>query len=285
MRSKSEGKEEDEVLFAPFANAREFKEDKSSSHTELLRSKSEGKEEDEVLFAPFAAAREIDVEEMAQLGVHFGHQTSKTHPKMEPYLFGKRNTVHLIDLEKTKDKLEKALQFIRELISEGKILLFIGTKIQIKELLKNTSLECGLPYVNERWLGGTFTNFEIIKKRIEYFKDLEKKKTGEEFEKYTKKERAKIEKELMVLDKKFGGIKNLEKLPEAIFVLDMKKDALPIKEAQEKGIKVIGISDTNVDPNLADYPIPANDDAISSVKYILEMAKETILKTKSEIEK
>ncbi len=250
-----------------------------------MRSKSEGKEEDEVLFAPFAAAREIDVEEMAQLGVHFGHQTSKTHPKMEPYLFGKRNTVHLIDLEKTKDKLEKALQFIRELISEGKILLFIGTKIQIKELLKNTSLECGLPYVNERWLGGTFTNFEIIKKRIEYFKDLEKKKTGEEFEKYTKKERAKIEKELMVLDKKFGGIKNLEKLPEAIFVLDMKKDALPIKEAQEKGIKVIGISDTNVDPNLADYPIPANDDAISSVKYILEMAKETILKTKSEIEK
>ncbi|MBZ1345093.1 MAG: 30S ribosomal protein S2 [Candidatus Nealsonbacteria bacterium] len=222
----------------------------------------------------------IDVEEMAQLGIHFGHRTSKTHPKMEPYLFGKKNTVHLIDLEKTKDKLEKALQFIRQLVLEGKTLVFVGTKIQIKELLKNIALECGFPYVNERWLGGTFTNFEIIKKRIEYFKDLEKKKTKEEFEKYTKKERAEIEKELIVLDKKFGGIKNLEKLPEAIFVLDMKKDALSIKEAREKGIKVIGISDTNVDPNLADYPIPANDDAISSVKYILEKVREVILNAK-----
>lgn len=222
----------------------------------------------------------IDVEEMAQLGIHFGHRTSKTHPKMEPYLFGKRNTIHLVDLEKTKDKLEKALQFIRQLVLEGKTLVFVGTKIQIKELLKNIALECGFPYVNERWLGGTFTNFEIIKKRIEYFKDLEKKKTKEEFEKYTKKERAEIEKELIVLDKKFGGIKNLEKLPEAIFVLDMKKDALSIKEAREKGIKVIGISDTNVDPNLADYPIPANDDAISSVKYILEKVREVILNAK-----
>ena len=218
----------------------------------------------------------LDTEEMAQAGVHFGHRTSRVHPKMQPYLYGVRNTVHIIDLEKTKEKFEEALKFIQELISENKILLLVGTKIQVKDLVKEIAKDCSLPYVNERWLGGTFTNFEIIKKRIEYFKDLEKKKAAGELEKYTKKERAKIDQELRDLEIKFGGIKNLEKLPDAIFVLDMKKDEAAVKEARMKGVKVIGISDTNVDPTLADYPIPANDDAISSVKYILEKVKEVI---------
>jgi len=218
----------------------------------------------------------LDTEEMAQAGVHFGHRTSRVHPKMQPYLYGVRNTVHIIDLEKTKEKFEEALKFIQELISENKILLLVGTKIQVKDLVKDIAKDCGLPYVNERWLGGTFTNFEIIKKRIEYFKDLEKKKATGELEKYTKKEKAKIDQELRDLEIKFGGIKDLEKLPDAIFVIDMKKDDLAVKEARMKGIKVIGISDTNVDPTLADYPIPANDDAISSVKYILEKVKEVI---------
>jgi small subunit ribosomal protein S2 len=220
----------------------------------------------------------LDVEEMAKAGLHFGHRTSKIHPKMEPYLYGVRNTVHIIDLGKTKEKFEEALRFIQTLISENKILLLVGTKIQVKDLVKEVAIECGLPYVNERWLGGTFTNFEVIKKRIEYFKDLEKKKAEGELEKYTKKERAKIDQELKNLEMKFGGIKNLERLPDAIFVLDMKKDDLAVKEARMKGIKVIGISDTNCDPTLADYPIPANDDAISSVKYILEKVKEVIIK-------
>ena len=218
----------------------------------------------------------IDTEEMAKAGVHFGHRTSRIHPKMKPYLYGVRNTVHIIDLEKTKEKFEEALKFIQELISENKILLIVGTKIQVKNLVKDMAKDCNLPYVAERWLGGTFTNFEIIKKRIEYFKDLEKKKAGGELEKYTKKERAKIDQELRDLEIKFGGIKDLEKLPDAIFVLDMKKDNLAVKEARMRGIKVIGISDTNVDPSLADYPIPANDDAISSVKYILEKVREVI---------
>jgi len=218
----------------------------------------------------------LDTEEMAQAGVHFGHRTSRVHPKMQPYLYGVRNTVHIIDLEKTKEKFEEALKFIQELISENKILLLVGTKIQVKDLVKEIAKDCSLPYVNERWLGGTFTNFEIIKKRIEYFKDLEKKKATGELEKYTKKEKAKIDQELRDLEIKFGGIKDLEKLPDAIFVIDMKKDDLAVKEARMKGIKVIGISDTNVDPTLADYPIPANDDAISSVKYILEKVKEVI---------
>jgi len=222
----------------------------------------------------------LDTEEMARAGVHFGHRISRVHPKMKPYLQGVRNTVHIISLEKTAEKLKEALKFIQELISEGKTLLLVGTKIQVKDLVKDIAKDCSLPYINERWLGGTFTNFDVIKKRVEYFKDLEKKKAEGELEKYTKKERAKIDQELRDLEIKFGGIKNLEKLPDAIFVLDMKKDDLAVKEAKMKGIKVIGISDTNVDPTLADYPIPANDDAISSVKYILEKVKEIIKKAK-----
>lgn len=224
----------------------------------------------------------IDIEEMAQAGVHFGHRTSRINPKMKPYIYGVRNTVHIIDLEKTAEKLKEALKFIQELISENKTLLLVGTKIQIKNLIKETADECNLPYVNERWLGGTFTNFDVIKKRVDYFKDLEKKRAEGELEKYTKKEQANFNQELQGLEEKYEGIKNLTKLPDAVFVLDMKKDDLTIKEARMKGIKVVGVSDTNTDPTLADYPIPANDDAISSVKYILEKVKEVILKVQKE---
>lgn len=222
----------------------------------------------------------LDVEEMAKKGLHFGHRTSRFHPKMKPYIFGVRNAVHIIELKKTNEKFKEALNFIQKIISEGKILLLVGTKIQAKELTKEIAKECNLPYVTERWLGGTFTNFETLKKRIEYFKDLENKKKEGKLEKYTKKEIAKIDKELKKLELKFGGIKNLTRLPDAILVLDMKKDVLAIKEARIKKIKVIGVSDTNIDPTLADYPIPANDDAVSSIKYILEKVKEVILNTK-----
>jgi small subunit ribosomal protein S2 len=222
----------------------------------------------------------LDIEEMAEAGLHFGHRTSRVHPKIKPYLYGVRNNIHLIDLEKTKEKLEEALKFIRELIFENKILLIIGTKIQVKDSVKKMAEECGLPYINERWLGGTFTNFDTIKKRIDYYKDLERRRKEGELEKYTKKEKAKFDQELKNLGIKFGGIKNLDRLPDAIFILDMKKDALAIKEAKVKEVKIIGIADTNVDPTLADYPIPANDDAISSVKYILEKVAEVIKKAK-----
>ncbi len=222
----------------------------------------------------------LNTEEMARAGLHFGHRTSRVHPQMMPYISGIRNTVHIIDLEKTKERFEEALKFIQELIAENKILLLVGTKIQHKESVKDVAKECGLPYVIERWLGGTFTNFETIKKRIEYFNELEKKKAEGGLEKYTKKERAKIDQELKDLEIKFWGIKNLERLPDILFVLDMKKDSLAVKEAKRKGVKIIGISDTNCDPTLVDYPIPANDDAISSIKYILEKVKEVILSQK-----
>ena len=222
----------------------------------------------------------LDTEQMAQAGLHFGHRTSRIHPKMKPYLFVVRNGVHLMDLEKTAEKFKEALKFIQELVSEGKTLLLVGTKIQIKDIVKETARECGLPYVTERWLGGTFTNLTVFKKRIEYFKELEKKKKEGDLEKYTKKERANIDKELAGLETKFGGIKDLEKLPDAVFVLDMKKDELAVKEAKAKGVKIVGISDTNIDPTLADYPIPANDDAVSSLSFILEKVREVVLKNK-----
>ena len=225
----------------------------------------------------------IKVEEMAKAGVCFGHKTSKLHPKMKPYLYGVRNGIYIIDLKKTKEKFEETLRFIEKLISENKVLVIVGTKIQIKGLVKNFATECNIFYVSERWLGGTFTNFGVIRKRIDHFKELEAKRAKGELEKYTKKERAKIDLELRDFERKFGGIKNMESLPDAVFVLSMEKDNLAVKEAREKNVKVIAISDSNTDPTLADFSIPANDDAISSVKYILEKVKEVILKAKSEV--
>lgn len=222
----------------------------------------------------------ISVEEMAAAGVNFGHRVSKLHPKMKSYVSGIKNNVNVFDLEKTAKDLSKALDFISKLVSEGKTILFVGTKIQMKSLVKATAEECGLPYVCERWLGGTITNFETISKRVEYFKDLERKKTAGELEKYTKKERLNFDKELAGLKIKFEGIKNMTKLPDAIFLLDIKKDETCLREAKRKGIKVVALCDTNVDPTPVDYPIPANDDAISSVKYILEKVREAILNSK-----
>ena len=224
----------------------------------------------------------IDPMEILKAGVYFGHKTTKINPKMAPYIAGTKNGVHIIDVEKSAEKLEQALKFIQEFRASGKNLLFIGTKIQVKNLVKNIAEEYDLPYVNEKWVGGAFTNFKEISKRVEYYNDLEKKKKEGGLEKYTKKERAEIDKEIQRLEKNFGGIKKMSQLPEAIFVLDMKKDNLAVKEAKMKGIIVIGIADTNVDPTLADYPIPANDDAISSVKYILDKVVDVLKKTKKE---
>lgn len=218
----------------------------------------------------------INTDEMTRAGLHFGHKTSRIHPKMLSYLQGVKNSIHIIDLEKTRQGLKKALEFIRELILDNKNLLIVGTKVQHKELVKRTAQGLGLPYISERWLGGTFTNFEVIKKRIEHLKDLEKKRASGELEKYTKKERANFDKKIKDMEIKFGGIKNLEKLPQAILVLDMKKDEIAIREAENKGVKIVGISDSNINPDLADYPIPANDDAVSSIKYLLDKIAEVI---------
>ena len=222
----------------------------------------------------------IDVEEMMAAGVHLGHRTSKLHPKMEEFILGIRNTVHIIDLKKTASYLQNALKFIADISSQKKTMLLVGTKPVINDLVREMAQECGLPYVTERWLGGTFTNFKVIAERIKYFKEIEDKEKKGELEKYTKKERIKIARDLENLRRKFEGIKSLQGLPEAVFICDIRRDKLALKEAKMKGVKVVAIVDTNVDPTLVDYPIPANDDAISSVRYILEKVKKAIKKAK-----
>ena len=222
----------------------------------------------------------INLEEMAEAGVYFGHTTSKINPKMRPYIWGTRNDVDIINLNATAKKLIEALKFIQGIVRDGKILLFVGTKIQTKDLVKEVAEDCGFPYVTNRWLGGTFTNFKTVLGRIKRLNDLEKKMSEGALEKYTKKEKAQIMEEIETLNDKFGGIRNLTSLPDAIFSLNMNKDYLAVKEARMKGIKVIGVCDTDVDPSLADYPIPANDDAVSSVRYILDKVKSAILEAK-----
>ncbi len=222
----------------------------------------------------------IDINEMVKAGLNFGHRTSRLHPKMSPYIEGIKNTVHVIDLAKTAQELGKALKFIQEIVVQDKVMLVVGTKIQVKELVKEIAEECDLPYVSERWLGGTLTNFPVVSQRVGYLKDLEKKKSSGEWDKYTKKEKIKMNKDLSNLKIKFDGLKKLERVPDCLLVLDIKKDDLAVKEAKMKGIKIVAITDTNTDPSLVDYPIPANDDAVSSVKYILDKIKEVIKKSK-----
>jgi len=223
----------------------------------------------------------LSIEEMEKAGVNLGHKVSKLHPKMKQYVSGVKNNVHIFDLEKVSKELIKALTFISKIVSEGKSIIFVGTKIQLKSIIQEVAEECGIPYVTERWLGGTFTNFETIQKRVNYFKDLEKKKETGELEKYTKKEQLNFTREIASLKTKFNGIRNMSKLPEAVFIFGLDKDLTCALEAKRKGIKIIAIVDTNVNPDIVDYPIPANDDAISSVRYIIEKVKEAILNSRN----
>jgi small subunit ribosomal protein S2 len=222
----------------------------------------------------------LNTEEMAAAGVNFGHKVSKLYPKMKPYVSGIKNNVHIFDLDKTAKEFEKALDFISRILADGKAIIFVGTKIQMKSLVRETAEECGIPYVTERWLGGTFTNFETIQKRVNYFKDLEKRKQTGDLEKYTKREQLDFDREIAKLKIKFEGIRNMAKLPEAVIIFGLDKDMTCAKEAKKKGIKIISIVDSNINPDIVDYPIPANDDAISSVRYIIEKMAQVIESSK-----
>ena len=225
---------------------------------------------------------QFNLEEMAGAGLQFGHKTSKTHPKMKPYVASVRNTVHLINLEKTREKLQEAFGAVCDLVAQGKVVLLVGTKVQAKGAVRDLAEATGLPYVTERWIGGLLTNFESVSKRITHMKDLENKKQTEEFQKYTKWEQLQMEEEIQRLNKKFGGVKTLERLPDAMFIFDLDKNQLARKEAKLKGIKIFALCDTDCDPTSVDYAIPANDDAVSSIKYIAEKLKEAIVKSKSQ---
>jgi len=222
-----------------------------------------------------------ELQNFLEAGVHFGHKKSVVHPGMLPYIFGVRNSVHIIDITKTKQKLDEALEFLKNFVEEGKIILFVGTKVPLREMTKQIAEETNMPYVVNRWFGGTLTNWDTIKTRIEYLEELIEKTKSEDWKKYTKHERLKMKKEIEKLEANFGGIQNMKKLPDALVVTDGKENALAIKEAIARDIPTVGIVDTNVDPRNLNYPIPANDDSISSVKLILSKIEEAIVKNKS----
>lgn len=223
-------------------------------------------------------SKETEVKEMFAQGLHWGHKTSRWNPKIKQYLYGAHRNVHVFDLNKTYDHLEQALVYLHDAAAQGKVILLVGTRGPEKELIKELAKEVGMPAIWEEWVGGTFTNFKEISRRIKYFKDLEGKLESKELEKYTKKERNDFTKEHARLDKKWGGIKNLDKLPDVVFMTDIKENALAVKEARLVHIPVVAVTDSNTDPTLVDYPVPANDDAITSVRYVLGKVKEAITK-------
>ena len=214
--------------------------------------------------------------DMLKAGTHFGHRTSKWHPNMEPYIFTNRGGVHIINLEETQKKLEEAGEFLKKLGMEGGTLLFVGTKRQAKDLIKEKAMECNMPYVVERWIGGTLTNFGTIRNRIKYFLDLKKKQESGDLAKYTKKEQSDFGKEIADLELKIGGLSVLDKAPNAIFILDLKLEKTARREAEKRNIPIIAVCDTNVDPFGIKYPIPANDDAMKSINIIVDYLAESL---------
>lgn len=222
----------------------------------------------------------LSLEEMLKAGLHFGHKKARWNPKMKNYIFGLRQGVHIINLEKSLECLKKALVFVEDLVAKNGQILFVSTKKQAKDLIFSTAEETEMPYVNQRWLGGTFTNFGDILNRIKYLINTKADIQAGKFSKMTKLERLRLNKEITKLEEKVGGLVRMKKIPEAIFVLDIKKEITAIKEAKKKGVKIIGVVDTNSDPNLVDFPIPANDDAVSSLNYILKIFAQSILKAK-----
>lgn len=223
------------------------------------------------------------LEELLTAGVHFGHLKSRWNPKMEPYIFTTRNKTHIINLEKTLEKLKLALEYVKDIASQGGTVLLVGTKRQAKEEVKKAAMSCGMPYVIIRWLGGTFTNFKTIQKTIKKLEKLQKTRAAPDFEtKYTKKERLLIEREIAKLENLFEGIKNLKKLPEAIFAVDVNHDKIPIREARAVGIKVIGLVDTNSDPEKVDYAVPSNDDSIRAISLMTGLVAAAINEGKAQ---
>ena len=211
---------------------------------------------------------DISIKQLLEAGVHFGHPTKKWNPKMSEYIFTQRNGIHIVDLQKTVKKFEEAYNFIAELAQENGTVLFVGTKKQAADTIKEEAQRCGMYYVNVRWPGGMLTNFNTIRKSIKRLKDLEKMQLDGTFDLLPKKEVAKLQKEIQDLEKSYGGIKDMTTLPSALFVVDTRKERIAVLEAKRLGIPVVAIVDTNCDPEDADYIIPGNDDAIRAIKLI-----------------
>ncbi len=228
---------------------------------------------------------EVTMKELLEAGVHFGHQTRKWNPKMAPYIYGKRNGIHIIDLQRTVEDFKTALNFLKEVAASGGDILFVGTKKQATEIVKEEATRCGMPYVNHRWLGGTLTNFKMIRKSVEKYIELEELRNSGEWELLSKKEQSRLEKRLKKMQKNLEGIKEMVELPKALFVIDSVHEEIAIKEARKLGIPIVAVVDTNGDPDLVDYPIAGNDDAIRAIKLFCSKAADAILEGKEEAER
>mgnify|MGYP000503196880 CR=1 FL=1 len=212
----------------------------------------------------------VSMKQLLEAGVHFGHQTRRWNPKMAKYIFTERNGIYIIDLQKTVKKLDEAYNYVKEVAAEGGDILFVGTKKQAQESIRDEALRCGMHYVNARWLGGMLTNFRTIRKRIDRMAQLQNMKDNGTFELLPKKEVAKLELEMEKLDKYLGGVKNMKTLPKAMFIVDPHKERIAVAEARKLNIPIVAIVDTNCDPDEIDYVIPGNDDAIRAVKLITD---------------
>ena len=219
----------------------------------------------------------VAMKQLLEAGVHFGHQTRRWDPKMAEYIFQARNGIHIIDLQKTSKKLDEAYAFLKEQAEEGKTVLFVGTKKQAQECMKEAAIKCGMYYVDQRWLGGMLTNFETIRARVQRLKDLEAMQEDGTFDVLPQKEVILLKKEMEKLERNLGGIKDMEELPGVIFLVDPKKERIAVLEAKKLNIPIIGLVDTNCNPEEVDYAIPGNDDAIRAVKLIADVMANAVI--------
>lgn len=224
----------------------------------------------------FAPPVDPEIEEMMKAGVHLGHAKSKNHPAMQPYIFGVRSTVSVLDLIQTKEKLVVALDFIKETAARGGLILLVGTRPAARKIIMEIAEKTKMPYFVERWIGGTLTNFKVISQRVEYMERLEKEKAAGEFEKYTKKERMNKEEEIVRLRKNFDGLRPMKRLPEALFIVDITHDDTAVREARRLKIPIVALCDTNSNADLVTHPIPSNDDALPAVRYMVGRVGEAV---------
>lgn len=222
---------------------------------------------------------------MLKAGVHFGHQRSRWHPKMKPYIFGIRNGVHIIDLDKTLEELEKSAAYVKNLAASGKLILFLGTKRQAREIIKEAAKSCGMPYLVERWIGGLITNFDEFKRRLKKYKSLKEMVATGEVEKYTKKERSTIGKQIEKMDKYLSGLTALDHIPDAIYIADVRVEKTALTEARRINVPVVAVCDSNVDPTKVQYPIPGNDDAVNAIRLIANVIAKAVSEGRAEYEK
>ena len=219
----------------------------------------------------------VSMRQMLEAGVHFGHQTHRWNPRMKRFIFGERNGIYIIDLEQTLDRVDTSYKFVRDMVANGGSILFIGTKKQAQDPIKFFADKCGMPYINERWLGGMLTNFDTISKRVQKMQDYERMRDTGEFELMPKKEALLISRELEKLQKNLSGIRNMARRPTAVFIIDTMKESIAVTEANKLGLPVIAVVDTNVNPDLITYPIPGNDDAIRANELMSRVICEAVI--------